>query len=144
MVGFTNAATGGISSDKCVKGTFTSSKTSTQTSFSVTGVKFNASVVFVYNTSYTASTSNAYASNKFVYRLFCDNNGNKFLEIIRTDLGSVVKTTIDYTATISQSGETVTVTLGGALGAHFSQYRTDVTNSSLSYSDYGTFQYYIY
>ena len=131
MIGRTNAGAGGM---KYVTGSFTSSKTATQKSFTVSGLDFEPKVIAIKRTSLTEGTTGGGTGDSLIYCAFSDlENGTGFLMPDTSGASAGFKTS-SYLS-VSESDGTFTVKLKTYT---FSDY------TSTSRLSYGKFTYYIY
>lgn len=131
MTGRTNACAGGM---KYVTGSFTSSKTETQTSFTVSGLDFEPKAIAIKRTSLTEGTTGGGTGAALIYCAFSDlENGTGFLMPDDNNTFGGFKTS-SYLS-VSESDGTFTVKLKTYT---FSEY-TSTTRLS-----YGKYTYYIY
>lgn len=137
MVGRVNV---GGSKIKSISGTFTASNSSSQTSFTVTGVEFTPKVIVVMmtNANINDRDGNAVGSTSCLsFQMIDLINNVKFIQRFRSDLG-------DYTSIFSTSDG----------GASYNNNILTVTSGSIGYSEipssglkpmvWGTYKYYIY
>lgn len=132
MIGRTNAIAGG-GGLKSVKGSFTSSKTETQKSFTVSGLDFEPKAVAVYSSSYT-EVGNATSANTILIGSFADLERKKGFYIYKRSGGTIPQHNGSANLTVSGSDGTYTFT---ASSIYFS-------NISSNNGYYASFTYYIY
>ena len=137
MVGRVNV--GGSNKIKNISGTFTASNSSSQTSFTVTGVEFTPKVIVVMMTTANIDDLDGDAigsSSCLSFQMIDLINNVKFIQGFRSDLG-------DFTYIYSTSDG----------GASYNNNILTVTSGSTGYSEipsglrpsvWGTYKYYIY
>ena len=132
IFGMTNA--GGAGGMKYVTGSFTSSKTEKQKSFTVRGLTFEPKVIAIKRTSLTEGSIGGGTDDSLIYCAFSDlENGTGFLMPDTSGVSGGFKTS-SYLS-VSESDGTFTVKLKTYT---FSDY------TSTSRLSYGNFTYYIY
>ena len=137
MVGRVNVAGSKI---KNISGTFTASNSSSQTSFTVTGVEFTPKVIVVMMTNVNINNldGNAVGSSSCLsFQMIDLINNVKFTQEFRSDLGDF--TYIDSTSDggASYNNNILTVTSG-------STGYSEIASSGLEPRVWGTYKYYIY
>lgn len=138
MVGRVNV--GGSNKIKNISGTFTASNSSSQTSFTVTGIEFTPKVIVVMMTTANINNRDGNAvgtTSCLSFQMIDLINNVKFIQKFRSDLG-------DYTSIFSTSEG----------GASYNNNILTVTSGSIGYSEipssglkpmvWGTYKYYIY
>ena len=137
MVGRVNV--GGSNKIKNISGTFTASNSSSQTSFTVTGVEFTPKVIVVMMTTANINDLNGDAigsSSCLSFQMIDLINNVKFIQSFRSDLH-------DFSYIYSTSNG----------GASYNNNILTVTSGSIGYSEipsglrpsvWGTYKYYIY
>lgn len=138
MVGRVNV--GGSNKIKNISGTFTASNSSSQTSFTVTGVEFTPKVIVVMMTTANIDDLGGDAigsSSCLSFQMIDLINNVKFIQSFRSDLGdfSYIYSTSDGGA--SYNNNTLTVTSG-------STGYSEIASSGLDPRVWGTYKYYIY
>ena len=132
MIGRTNAGAGGKL--KLVTGSFTSSKTETQKSFTVQGLTFEPKVIAIKRTSISEGTTGGGTGAALIYCAFSDlENGTGFLMPDNSGTFTGFKTS-SYLS-VSESDGTFTVNLKTYTFSHY---------TSTSKLSYGKYTYYIY
>ena len=137
MVGRVNV--GGSNKIKNISGTFTASNSSSQTSFTVTGVEFTPKVIVVMMTTANIDDLDATGSSSCLsFQMIDLINNVKFIQSFRSDLHdfSYIYSTSDGGA--SYNNNILTVTSGSIVGY------SEVPTSGLRPSVWGTYKYYIY
>ena len=137
MVGRVNV---GGSKIKTISGTFTASNSSSQTSFTVTGVEFTPKVIVVMMTNVNINNLDGDAigsSYCLSFQMIDLINNVKFTQEFRSDLGDF--TYIDSTSDggASYNNNILTVTSG-------STGYSEIASSGLAPRVWGTYKYYIY
>lgn len=137
MVGRVNVAGSKI---KTISGTFTASNSSSQTSFTVTGVEFTPKVIVVMMTNVNINNLDGDAigsSYCLSFQMIDLINNVKFTQEFRSDLGDF--TYIDSTSDggASYNNNILTVTSG-------STGYSEIASSGLAPRVWGTYKYYIY
>ena len=137
MVGRVNVAGSKI---KNISGTFTASNSSSQTSFTVTGVEFTPKVIVVMMTNVNINNldGNAVGSSSCLsFQMIDLINNVQFTQEFRSDLGDF--TYIDSTSDggASYNNNILTVT-SGSIGY------SEIASSGLYPRVWGTYKYYIY
>lgn len=137
MVGRVNVAGSKI---KSISGTFTASSSSSQTSFTVTGVEFTPKVIVVMMTNANINDHDGTAvgsSSCLSFQMIDLINNVKFIQEFRSDLGDF--TYIDSTSDggASYNNNILTVT-SGSIGY------SEIASSGLYPLVWGTYKYYIY
>ena len=137
MVGRVNV---GGSKIKTISGTFTASNSSSQTSFTVTGVKFTPKVIVVMMTTANIDDLDGEAigsSSCLSFQMIDLINNVKFIQSFRSDLHdfSYIYSTSDGGASYNNNILTVT---SGSTGY------SEIASSGLRPSVWGTYKYYIY
>ena len=137
MVGRVNVAGSKI---KNISGTFTASNSSSQTSFTVTGVEFTPKVIVVMMTRANINNLDGNAigtSSCLSFQMIDLINNVKFIQEFRSDLGDF--TYIDSTSDggASYNNNILTVTSG-------STGYSEIASSGLQPRVWGTYKYYIY
>lgn len=137
MVGRVNV--GGSNKIKNISGTFTASNSSSQTSFTVTGVEFTPKVIVVMMTTANIDDLDATGSSSCLsFQMIDLINNVKFIQSFRSDLHdfSYIYSTSDGGASYNNNNNILTVTSGN-IG--YSEIP-----SGLRPSVWGTYKYYIY
>lgn len=135
MVGRVNVAGSKI---KNISGTFTASNSSSQTSFTVTGVEFTPKVIVVMMTTANIDDLDTTGSSSCLsFQMIDLINNVKFIQTFRSDLRdfSYIYSTSDGEASYNDNILTVT---SGRTGY------SEVATSGLRPSVWGTYTYYIY
>lgn len=137
MVGRVNVAGSKI---KNISGTFTASNSSSQTSFTVTGVEFTPKVIVVMMTTANINDLDGSAvgtSSCLSFQMIDLINNVKFIQEFRSDLGdfTYISSTSDGGASYNDNILTVT---SGNIGY------SEVATSGVRPSTWGTYKYYIY
>ena len=137
MVGRVNV---GGSKIKNISGTFTASNSSSQTSFTVTGVEFTPKVIVVMMTTANINDLNGDAigsSSCLSFQMIDLINNVKFIQSFRSDLRdfSYIYSTSDGGASYNNNILTVTSGLTGY---------SEIASSGVRPSVWGTYKYYIY
>ena len=138
MVGRVNV--GGSNKIKNISGTFTASNSSSQTSFTVTGVEFTPKVIVVMMTNANINDldGNAVGSSYCLsFQMIDLINNVKFIQEFRSDLGdfTYIQSTSDGGASYNNNILTVTSGSTGYSEIEFGSLRPRV---------WGTYKYYIY
>ena len=137
MVGRVNVAGSKI---KNISGTFTASNSSSQTSFTVTGVEFTPKVIVVMMTNANINDLDGNAvgmSHCLSFQMIDLINNVKFTQEFRSDLGdfTYISSTSDGGASYNDNILTVT---SGSTGY------SEIASSGLAPRVWGTYKYYIY
>ena len=137
MVGRVNV---GGSKIKSISGTFTASNSSSQTSFTVTGVEFTPKVIVVMMTRANINNLDGNAigtSSCLSFQMIDLINNVKFIQSFRSDLQdfSYIYSTSDGGASYNNNILTVT---SGSIGY------SEIASSGLQPRVWGTYKYYIY
>lgn len=138
MVGRVNV--GGSNKIKNISGTFTASNSSSQTSFTVTGVEFTPKVIVVMMTNPNINDLNGDAvgtAHCLSFQMIDLINNVKFIQSFRSDLHdfSYIYSTSDGGASYNNNILTVT---SGSTGY------SEIASSGLYPRVWGTYKYYIY
>ena len=138
MVGRVNV--GGSNKIKNISGTFTASNSSSQTSFTVTGVEFTPKVIVVMMTTANIDDLGGDAigsSSCLSFQMIDLINNVKFIQSFRSDLHdfSYIYSTSDGGASYNNNILTVTSGLTGY---------SEIASSGVRPSVWGTYKYYIY
>ena len=138
MVGRVNV--GGSNKIKNISGTFTASSSSSQTSFTVTGVEFTPKVIVVMMTNVNINDLDGNAvgmSYCLSFQMIDLINNVKFTQEFRSDLGdfTYIQSTSDGGASYNNNILTVT---SGSTGY------SEIASSGLAPRVWGTYKYYIY
>lgn len=138
MVGRVNV--GGSNKIKNISGTFTASNSSSQTSFTVTGVEFTPKVIVVMMTTANIDDDDGNATGSadcLSFQMIDLINNVKFIQSFRSDLGdfSYIYSTSDGGASYNNNILTVT---SGSTGY------SEIASSGVRPSVWGTYKYYIY
>ena len=136
MVGRVNV--GGSNKIKNISGTFTASNSSSQTSFTVTGVEFTPKVIVVMMTTANIDDLDTTGSSSCLsFQMIDLINNVKFIQSFRSDLRdfSYIYSTSDGGASYNNNILTVT---SGSTGY------SEIASSGLRPSVWGTYKYYIY
>ena len=136
MVGRVNV--GGSNKIKNISGTFTASNSSSQTSFTVTGVEFTPKVIVVMMTTANIDDLDATGSSSCLsFQMIDLINNVKFIQSFRSDLHdfSYIYSTSDGGASYNNNILTVT---SGSTGY------SEIASSGLYPRVWGTYKYYIY
>ena len=138
MVGRVNV--GGSNKIKNISGTFTASNSSSQTSFTVTGVEFTPKVIVVIMTRANINNLDGEAigsSSCLSFQMIDLINNVKFIQSFRSDLRdfSYIYSTSDGGASYNNNILTVTSGLTGY---------SEIASSGVRPSVWGTYKYYIY
>ena len=138
MVGRVNV--GGSNKIKNISGTFTASNSSSQTSFTVTGVEFTPKVIVVMMTTANIDDLDGEAigsSSCLSFQMIDLINNVKFIQGFRSDLGdfTYIHSTSDGGASYNNNILTVTSGLTGY---------SEIASSGVRPSVWGTYKYYIY
>ena len=136
MVGRVNV--GGSNKIKNISGTFTASNSSSQTSFTVTGVEFTPKVIVVMMTTANIDDLDATGSSSCLsFQMIDLINNVKFTQEFRSDLGdfTYIHSTSDGGASYNNNILTVT---SGSTGY------SEIASSGLEPRVWGTYKYYIY
>ena len=138
MVGRVNV--GGSNKIKNISGTFTASNSSSQTSFTVTGVEFTPKVIVVMMTTANIDDLDATGSSSCLsFQMIDLINNVKFIQSFRSDLHdfSYIYSTSDGGASYNNNNNILTVTSG-------STGYSEIASSGLYPRVWGTYKYYIY
>lgn len=138
MVGRVNV--GGSNKIKNISGTFTASNSSSQTSFTVTGVEFTPKVIVVMMTTANIDDLDATGSSSCLsFQMIDLINNVKFIQSFRSDLHdfSYIYSTSDGGASYNNNNNILTVTSGN-IGY------SEIPSNGLRPSVWGTYKYYIY
>lgn len=138
MVGRVNV--GGSNKIKNISGTFTASNSSSQTSFTVTGVEFTPKVIVVMMTTANIDDDDGNATgsaNCLSFQMIDLINNVKFIQSFRSDLHdfSYIYSTSDGGASYNNNILTVTSGITGY---------SEIASRGLRPSVWGTYKYYIY
>ena len=138
MVGRVNV--GGSNKIKNISGTFTASNSSSQTSFTVTGVEFTPKVIVVMMTTANIDDDDGNdtgSANCLSFQMIDLINNVKFIQSFRSDLRdfSYIYSTSDGGASYNNNILTVT---SGSTGY------SEIASSGLEPRVWGTYKYYIY
>ena len=136
MVGRVNV--GGSNKIKNISGTFTASNSSSQTSFTVTGVEFTPKVIVVMMTTANIDDLDATGSSSCLsFQMIDLINNVKFIQEFRSDLQdfTYIHSTSDGGASYNNNILTVT---SGSTGY------SEIASSGLDPRVWGTYKYYIY
>ena len=136
MVGRVNV--GGSNKIKNISGTFTASNSSSQTSFTVTGVEFTPKVIVVMMTTANIDDLDATGTSSCLsFQMIDLINNVKFIQSFRSDLHdfSYIYSTSDGGASYNNNILTVT---SGSTGY------SEIASSGLYPRVWGTYKYYIY
>ena len=128
----------GGSEIKNISGTFTASSSSSQTSFTVTGVEFTPKVIVVMMTTANIDDLDATGTSSCLsFQMIDLINNVKFIQSFRSDLHdfSYIYSTSDGGASYNNNILTVT---SGSIGY------SEVATSGVRPSTWGTYKYYIY
>lgn len=131
MIGRTNAV--GDGGAKVITGTFTSSSTVEQQSFSVTGVGFDPKAIWV-SLKALRQTTEKQVNYRIVNTLCAMPERNRNV-VISTDNSSELRRSNDAGVSVTRSGTTVTVTLS----AHYFSSGSGAGASNFLYGDYEYF-----
>ena len=137
MVGRVNVAGSKI---KNISGTFTASNSSSQTSFTVTGVEFTPKVIVVMMTIANIDDLGGEAigsSSCLSFQMIDLINNVKFIQEFRSDLGDFTYISSTSDGGASYNDNTLTVTSG-------STGYSEIASSGLAPRVWGTYKYYIY
>lgn len=137
MVGRVNVAGSKI---KNISGTFTASNSSSQTSFTVTGVEFTPKVIVVMMTTANINDLDGSAvgtSSCLSFQMIDLINNVKFIQKFRSDLGDFTYIFSTSDGGASYNDNTLTVTSG-------STGYSEIASSGLAPRVWGTYKYYIY
>ena len=137
MVGRVNVAGSKI---KNISGTFTASNSSSQTSFTVTGVEFTPKVIVVMMTIANIDDLDGDASGTsscLSFQMIDLINNVKFIQEFRSDLGDFTYIYPTSAGGASYNDNTLTVTSG-------STGYSEIASSGLYPRVWGTYKYYIY
>lgn len=137
MVGRVNVAGSKI---KNISGTFTASNSSSQTSFTVTGVEFTPKVIVVMMTRANIDDLNGDAigtSSCLSFQMIDLINNVKFIQEFRSDLHDFTYISSTSDGGASYNDNTLTVTSG-------STGYSEIASSGLAPRVWGTYKYYIY
>ena len=138
MVGRVNV--GGSNKIKNISGTFTASNSSSQTSFTVTGVEFTPKVIVVMMTNANINDLDGNATgsaNCLSFQMIDLINNVKFIQEFRSDLGDFTYISSTSDGGASYNDNTLTVTSG-------STGYSEIASSGLAPRVWGTYKYYIY
>lgn len=140
MVGRVNV--GGSNKIKNISGDFTASNSSSQTSFTVTGVKFTPKVIVVMMTNPNIDDRDGDAigmSHCLSLQMIDLINNVKFIQEFRSDMRdfSVIHSTSDGGASYNDNDNILTVT-SGRIGY------SEIASSGLAPRVWGSYKYYIY
>ena len=138
MVGRVNV--GGYNKIKNISGTFTASNSSSQTSFTVTGVEFTPKVIVVMMTTANIDDLEGDAigsSSCLSFQMIDLINNVKFIQGFRSDLADFTYIFSTSAGGASYNNNILTVT-SGSIGY------SEVETSGLRPSTWGTYKYYIY
>lgn len=138
MVGRVNV--GGSNKIKNISGTFTASNSSSQTSFTVTGVEFTPKVIVVMMTIANIDDLGGEAigsSSCLSFQMIDLINNVKFIQEFRSDLGDFTYIYPTSAGGASYNDNTLTVTSG-------STGYSEIASSGLYPRVWGTYKYYIY
>ena len=138
MVGRVNV--GGSNKIKNISGTFTASNSSSQTSFTVTGVEFTPKVIVVMMTTANIDDLDATGTSSCLsFQMIDLINNVKFIQEFRSDMRdfSVIHSTSDGGASYNDNDNILTVTSGN-IGY------SEIASSGLAPRVWGTYKYYIY
>lgn len=137
MVGRVNVAGSKI---KNISGTFTASNSSSQTSFTVTGVEFTPKVIVVMMTTANINDLDGSAvgtSSCLSFQMIDLINNVKFIQGFRSDLSDFTYISPTSDGGTSYNDNTLTVTSG-------STGYSEIASSGLAPRVWGTYKYYIY
>ena len=135
MVGRVNV---GGSKIKNISGTFTASNSSSQTSFTVTGVEFTPKVIVVMMTTANIDDLDATGSSSCLsFQMIDLINNVKFIQEFRSDLSDFTDIFSTSDGGASYNGNILTVTSG-------STGYSEIASSGLQPRVWGTYKYYIY
>lgn len=137
MVGRVNVAGSKI---KNISGTFTASNSSSQTSFTVTGVEFTPKVIVVMMTTANINDLDGSAvgtSSCLSFQMIDLINNVKFIQGFRSDLSDFTYISSTSDGGASYNDNTLTVTSG-------STGYSEIASSGLQPRVWGTYKYYIY
>lgn len=137
MVGRVNVAGSKI---KNISGTFTASNSSSQTSFTVTGVEFTPKVIVVMMTTANIDNLDGNAigtSSCLSFQMIDLINNVKFRQGFMSDLGDFTYISSTSDGGASYNDNTLTVTSG-------STGYSEIASSGLAPRVWGTYKYYIY
>ena len=137
MVGRVNVAGSKI---KNISGTFTASNSSSQTSFTVTGVEFTPKVIVVMMTRANINNLDGEAigsSYCLSFQMIDLINNVKFIQEFRSDLSDFTDIFSTSDGGASYNGNILTVTSG-------STGYSEIASSGLAPRVWGTYKYYIY
>lgn len=137
MVGRVNVAGSKI---KNISGTFTASNSSSQTSFTVTGVEFTPKVIVVMMTTANINDLDGSAvgtSSCLSFQMIDLINNVKFIQEFRSDLSDFTHIYSTSDGGASYNDNTLTVTSG-------STGYSEIASSGLAPRVWGTYKYYIY
>lgn len=137
MVGRVNVAGSKI---KNISGTFTASNSSSQTSFTVTGVEFTPKVIVVMMTTANINDLDGSAigtSSCLSFQMVDLINNVKFIQEFRSDLSDFTDIYSTSDGGASYNNNTLTVT-SGSIGY------SEIASSGLAPRVWGTYKYYIY
>lgn len=137
MVGRVNV---GGSKIKNISGTFTASNSSSQTSFTVTGVEFTPKVIVVMMTRANINDLDGSAvgtSSCLSFQMIDLINNVKFIQGFRSDLSDFTYISSTSDGGASYNDNTLTVTSG-------STGYSEIASSGLAPRVWGTYKYYIY
>lgn len=137
MVGRVNV---GGSKIKNISGTFTASNSSSQTSFTVTGIEFTPKVIVVMMTNANINDLNGDAigtSSCLSFQMIDLINNVKFIQEFRSDLSDFTYISPTSDGGASYNNNILTVTSG-------STGYSEIASSGLAPRVWGTYKYYIY
>ena len=136
MVGRVNV--GGSNKIKNISGTFTASNSSSQTSFTVTGVEFTPKVIVVMMTTANIDDLDATGSSSCLsFQMIDLINNVKFIQSFRSDLHDFSYIYSTSNGGASYNNNILTVTSG-------STGYSEIASSGLYPRVWGTYKYYIY
>ena len=138
MVGRVNV--GGSNKIKNISGTFTASNSSSQTSFTVTGVEFTPKVIVVMMTgsnTYDHDGNATGSAHCLSFQMIDLINNVKFIQEFRSDLADFTYIFSTSAGGASYNDNILTVT-SGSIGY------SEVATSGVRPSTWGTYKYYIY
>ena len=135
MVGRVNV---GGSKIKTISGTFTASNSSSQTSFTVTGVEFTPKVIVVMMTTANIDDLDATGTSSCLsFQMIDLINNVKFIQEFRSDLSDFTDIYSTSDGGASYNNNILTVTSG-------STGYSEIASSGLAPRVWGTYKYYIY
>lgn len=136
MVGRVNV--GGSNKIKNISGTFTASNSSSQTSFTVTGVEFTPKVIVVMMTTANIDDLDTTGSSSCLsFQMIDLINNVKFIQEFRSDLSDFTDIYSTSDGGASYNNNILTVT-SGSIGY------SEIASSGLQPRVWGTYKYYIY